>query len=375
MADRRHLRVEFLKFPVLAVALPVLACASPIYTITQVGPTDLGVYVGGLNDSGQVVVTFGGPDDELYSGGTYTDLGYRSGGGIGNEKINNAGQITGSVDTASYPFGTAFLYGNGTLTQIAFPGQSTSAGAGINNSGEVVGTAWDITPYSPVAFTYSNGASTLLLPPGASLSYGYAINDAGVVLGSTYIAADGYVPFTYSNGSYTLYPGNMSLVGINNNGAMTGQITVGSQPGQAFIYANGNTTELGVLPGFDTSSGRYINNAGEVVGDLTNSNQPGANAFVYVNGQMFDLNSIVNIPGETLAHVDGLNNNGQILVTAYPGINYAGPTTNYLLTPVSSTTATPEPSTFGLLMGGLLVMFVSHTRKAKLYMPQRGGME
>jgi probable HAF family extracellular repeat protein len=51
-------------------------------------------------------------------------------------------------------------------------------------------------------------------------------------------------------------------------------------------------TDLGILPGYRSSFGEAINNAGQVTGRSESSTGP-SHAFLYTNGQMMDLNGVI----------------------------------------------------------------------------------
>jgi probable HAF family extracellular repeat protein len=86
-------------------------------------------------------------------------------------------------------------------------------------------------------------------------------------------------------------------------------------------------------------------------------------AFLYQNGQMTDVNSLLpsSLSGVTLFGASSINNEGQIV--AFGGTSHSGPMEDYLLTPpgaapLAGVTNLPEPSTlafFGLLVGGLCI--------------------
>jgi len=97
--------------------------------------------------------------------------------------------------------------------------------------------------------------------------------------------------------------------GINASGQVVGQ----NGAGQAFLYSNGTTTDLGTFGG-PYSFALNINNSGQVVGwaDTAGlqpgSNLPEVNAFLYSNGTMVNLT-----PGAVNAGAQGINSAGQVV--------------------------------------------------------------
>jgi probable HAF family extracellular repeat protein len=53
---------------------------------------------------------------------------------------------------------------------------------------------------------------------------------------------------------------------INNNGQITGLASMDDGSSHAFLYNDGQMTDLGILPGFTYSEGVDINAQGQVVG-------------------------------------------------------------------------------------------------------------
>ena len=123
----------------------------------------------------------------------------------------------------------------------------------------------------------------------------------------------------------TLGGANSAAMAINQSSAIVGTSETASGAQHAFLYQNGQMHDLGVLNtnvsqtfwGLAYSQANAINNAGEIVGESNSL------AFLYENGKMYNLNSLVNIPGVTLTSAYAINNLGQILAT---GFGNDGPT-------------------------------------------------
>jgi len=188
-------------------------------------------------------------------------------------------------------------------------------------------------------FLYSNGQTTDL-----GEGEGLGINDRGQIVGTDIASCTDYLHctsyyFIYSNGQRQVL-GNLPeiaiITGINNAGQLSGSYYPPGSASHAFLFANGQLEDLGSLGGPEVE-GEGINDAGEVVG------ASGIFAFVYVNGQMLNLNNLIDpallSTGDILNVATGINDRGQIVVNA--NNNHA-----YLLTPVA--TPVPEPCTLAL---------------------------
>ena len=321
--------------------------ADILYNVTDLG--NLGGY--GINNAGQVVGSletpdYGGPHAALYNDGQVINLGTLGGPHSVGLSINDAGQITGAADI-SYDITHPFLYTNGQMQDLG------TLGEGPNNVGNSINNAGQITGYSSGhAFLYSNGQISDSCSLVCGFSYGSLIIDSVQVTGTS-STADGHGhAFLYSNGVMTdlgtLYGGSYGT-GINNAGQVTGYFYTATDDNHAFLYANGQMTDLGTL-GARRSLGESINNAGQVVGYVE---LPPAEvspnllvAFLYTDGQMYDLNKLIDPALHiTLYEATAINDHGQIVAN---GGGHA-----YLLTPV------PEPSTWALLGVALLGLGIS----------------
>jgi probable HAF family extracellular repeat protein len=218
--------------------------------------------------------------------------------------INQNGQIVGWAEN-SLINNRAFLYDHGVMHDLGTLGGASSDALAINNHGEVVGYS-QVTSQagSQHAFIYAIHTSSAFFF-GASTSEARDINDSNQVVGSTYKCPSA---------------GPCSR-----------------QYGVAFLYDEGFVTALPTLGG-ESSYAYAINNHSQVVGHSYLAS--GAfHAFVYDNGNMTDLNSVIDPAfGWELLFAQDINNNGQIV--GYGTIGGQGHA--FLLTPI------PEPSA-GLL--------------------------
>jgi probable HAF family extracellular repeat protein len=309
----------------------ISAQAATIYTVTPLNvPNGVG---NAINNSGEIAGATGvlPPTAFLYSNGVVKYLGALPttffSKGLG---VNDAGQVTGSSWTGMNVL--AFVYSNGVLRQVG--GNYTQA-YGINTLGQVTGLS------ASHAFLYSNDMVHDLGTLGGAFSMGRGINDSGQVTGESLIANNTNThAFLYSGGvmrdlgtlpSYT----DSHATAINNAGQVTGYSTgyspVPCSPTpacsvtyRAFVYSNGQMYDIGTLYG--ASSGLAMNTFGQVVGSS------GGSAFLYSNGVMINLNNVIGPSLVTLTSANGINDSGQIVANGV--YSPSGPSDVFLLTPI-----------------------------------------
>lgn len=268
--------------------------------------------------------------------------------------INDLGQVAGySHNGTDYH---AFLYANGGMQDIGTLGGSYSIANGINNYGQMVGYAGTSGNLYSHAFSYSNGNMQDIGTLGGTYSQAYGINDLGQIVGSAKDSNNNQHAFLYNSGSMkdlgTFNSGTWSVAfSINNVGQAVGYGDT-SIPGsvRAFLYTNGVMRDLGNFGGPD-SYATSINNLGQIVGTATTSSTQVA--FVYSDGNMIDLNTLIDpSSGWQLLNATAINDKGQIAGNGHIGL--AGPAHAFLMTP---TTVVPIPSTFWLFSSSLAGLF------------------
>jgi len=309
---------------------------------------------------------------------TLTDLGTLS-GGLCSEglAVNNAGQVAGfttvdGTDNEERPF----LFKDGVMTQLAAGfGWATS----INDAGQTVGFACpeDGPCFIEHAFVHQYGSTRFFFPHGRAArrnSLAYGINNRGTIVGE--IESQGLI--IESGVAYQInWPSVLSLTGINDANQVIGQLanshgfvfdrfrladlgTLDGAPGsdsraaainaagqiagssyvsttavfRAFSYQNGTMSSLGTLHGegewlpdvLAYSLGLGINAAGDIVGESDGA------AFIYRNGVMTDLNTLLPPDSPKVGRARAINDRGQIV-----GLVWTSPCGHaVLLTPVAT---------------------------------------
>lgn len=144
---------------------------------------------------------------------------------------------------------------------------------------------------------------------GLNSSYVTSINNAGQMVGSSYTSSGAVHAFLYANGQMTdlgtLGGRDSNATALNNIGQITGDSETSSGAFQAFLYSNGQMTSLGTSSPLFDSYPVGINDAGQVALEASG----GSNAFLYTNGQLRDLGTL----GGSYSSAYAINNAGQVV--------------------------------------------------------------
>jgi len=240
-----------------------------------------------------------------------TDLGTLGGEQSFAFSINDANQIVGESRNANGET-HIFLYDSGNLVDISAmnqigPGEYASTAYGINNNGHIAGMI-----SNGHAAVLTEGATTDLGTLGGIFSAALGVNNVEQAVG--YFATEGFVnhAFVFSNGNLLpLGPfgeGTSSIAaGINDSGTIVGHASEGwGMPNHAFLYSNGVMLDISPY-GNSESYAHAINNRGQVVGEFLNASQTAFHAFIYSNGEFTDIGSANS--EETVAY--GINDRSQ----------------------------------------------------------------
>jgi probable HAF family extracellular repeat protein len=308
------------------------------YTITPLDvPNSNGTYPHALNDAGAVVGYYFDADWQrrafLYSGGAFTSLGTLGGWDSAAHDINEHLQVVGeAVDAAGQT--RAFVWDAvGGMRDLGTLGGTNAVAYAVNESGQVAGYSAAGSTYH--AFLATGGVLAGLGTQAYAQSGAFDVNDGGDVVGVLVNPGGTATAFLYTNA--TLYDLGAPLLSqsqawvINNHGLVAGSAW-GSGEDRSFLCTHGIVIDLGTLAGFPKTAARAINDAGQVVGTVSDDANAVSHAFVFTGGALHDLNGLVDLGDgwDYLAEAYSVNSAGQI---AGYGL-YQGQVRGFVLTPV-----------------------------------------
>lgn len=269
-------------------------------------------------------------DATLLVGGAAYDLGTFGGSFSLVSAVNDSGQLGGYARTPDEK-DHAFLGTASGVVDLGTFGGLYSYVYGLNQSGLAVGSAYDASGAAR-CFRTTGGGLVDLGTFGGRFCNAFAVNDAGQITGGAASTAGVSHAFVFdSRGMVDLGTlGGSSSVGyaINRLGQVTGSSRTVSNQTHAFFHDGTRMIDLGTLGGI-VSVGRGVNASGQVIGTSTLPNSSTSQPFLFSNGVMFNLNTLV----PSLSNIDvssiRLNEAGQIAGTG----TIAGNKRAFLLTP------------------------------------------
>jgi probable HAF family extracellular repeat protein len=340
--------------------------------------TDLGALPGindsfpnWINDRGELAgASYNGVDPAsgaplleavLWKEGSVIDLGDLQGGNqsIANG-LNDRGDVVGAaVNATPDPFPNlwgAFLFFNnltephavlwrdGAITDLGTLGGPDSLAIFVNNSGEIAGQSLTDSVVNPSTgqptqhpFLWQKGKMIDLGTLGGTLGFSTGLNNRGQVIGLMNIAGDvTFHGFLWDRGS-TIDMGTLggarSLASwINDSGEVLGISNMpGDQSWHGFVWKNGVKTDIGTLDGDPCSDPNVLNARGQAVGFTTDCHHHVRHTFLWENGSIVDLQSLVS-PASQITINDNLSINDRGEITA-AGSLPNGDTHSLLLVP------------------------------------------
>ena len=354
-----------LVFAIAAAMISNSAFSAIAYQITDLGTlggTSSRAY--GINNIGDIVGrsrpmnadgSNGTRSAFLYTNGRMLDLGNFGGSNTVARASNFHRQVVGysrPTDSKEYK---AFLYDKGEMKNLGtLANGKYSYAYGINDKGQVVGHSHtNESGTTSEAFIYENGAMKGLGTLGGNSSGAFDINSDGTIVGSSTLATGDTQGFVYKDGKMTSL-GSLDSSGfsearaINDLGQIVGNSLTDSGHYHAFLYEDGGIQDLGSIEG--DSFAYDVNNKGQIVGGYRSHLLEGSgNAYLYSDGEMLDLTSLLNASEQdkwSLTAAYGINDNGQVVGWG----TLAGETHAYLLT------AVPLPPAFVLLTSAFALL-------------------
>ena len=182
--------------------------------------------------------------------------------------INNSNVIVGSYYDSQY-FVHGFIYRAGKYTAVNFPGATMTEVLGINDYSDIVGSYQMPGTLNFHGFLRHNGVFTKINDPSAKIgTMASGINKEGTIVGTF----DNEQGFVYQNGAYRTLnapqlpgePHQTQLNGINNLGAIAGQVFTGGI-WRGFWITN-NQIHYVEAAGSVDSQANGINGRGDIIG-------------------------------------------------------------------------------------------------------------
>ncbi len=347
-------------------ALPGGGSSAPIW-ITANG------LIAGTSENGQTDPLYPGglPENHavLWQQGQIMDLGTLPEGGYQSEAnaVNSAGQVVGSAlntvpDANSMAVGNFWLFNvpygyqqraflwdkqHGMQDLGTLPGGTDAEALLINEPGQVVGYSYTASTQSGACYPLATNSfiwekekgMTDLGGFGGTCTLATALNDQGQVVGGSNLTGDqSSSAFLWENGSLHKLRGSLGgdftgAFAINDQGEAVGY---GYLPGNNEFHATlwmsvKSVTDLGVVGNDSCSYAAVINAKTQVVGSSGGCGSGGFRAFLWEQGAIFDLNSLIP-PGSAvyLQITNAINDRGEIAGT---GVDANGNQHAFLLIP------------------------------------------
>jgi probable HAF family extracellular repeat protein len=233
-----------------------------------------------INERGQIVGSGQTASFEthamLWDDGAIVDLGTLGGSNSSANAINERGQILGSSDTAAGEQ-HAFLWEDGRMIDLGTlprgPFSPASIAWDINKRGQAAGVSTTADGWQHAVLWENGRLFDLGTFPGGSFSSAIGIDARGQAVGVSNHVPGFSNPHAalWSNGTITDLTGTDSIArAINKRGQVVGELR-GAGDFHAFVWQDGRTTVLPMLPGDTSSIAWDINDGDDIVGESLNA--------------------------------------------------------------------------------------------------------
>lgn len=254
-------------------------------------------------------------------------------GSVTANGVNDQGVVVGQQETSTAPRAWMYQQSSGALDELSLdPSQNGAYANGISDSGVIAGAEIPSNGAPVPGFWTVTGGSMPLTGQYQSFAQAVAANDDGTIIGD--YGAPGTVsslPLVWTAPGYaeSTLPGlrcdqctrlDVTASAVNDSGLIVGSSNYGNAAGgtsgmHAVEWQAGAIIDLGGLQSADYSAAYAISTSGDVVGASRTSQASGAptHAFLYHQGIMTDLGTL---PGDSGSSADSINVSGQIVGTS-----------------------------------------------------------
>jgi len=229
--------------------------------------------------------------------------------------IDDTGRVAVNWHDPGSGMPRAAVWEDGRLTLLGDLGGGTSQVAGadaLNNRGLVVGTAVTADDRRR-AFVWRDGVMTALPAPATADAYAEGVTARGDVVGQIADPAgrSGYVVWEKGRLRYLDLQGGY-LVGVNDRGAVAGNVTVGDGTYRGIVAGRRGTLQLTTLGGPSAGTGA-LSNLGVVVGWAERTGDTAPHPVAWVRGRVVPLGE--QLPGLTIrgGMASDINESGQVV--------------------------------------------------------------
>jgi len=315
-----------------SVTPAAISARSARYTVTDLGVIQriAADIVPGLSASGNTVISqqmeTQAFNSVFYDGKTRKPLlppeGYRNSFAY---SVNDHGDAVGWSNTTLNPVDSmstvhATLFGGGRSTDLGTLGGQRSRAYAINNKNVIVGVS-ELEDHQQRAFRYADGTMVPLAPlPGGKYSAAFDINDAGVIVGGSGIESATSKPIVHAvlwRDGVALDLGTVSGKGnslayaLNSRGDVVGIADEHSEE-TVFLYSEGKMRDLGIR-----GHAFSINDQRQIVGTLAPEERGRPRGFLWENGEVRDINTLIQDDTYRIEIAYRINNRGQILCSGF----------------------------------------------------------
>lgn len=377
----------------LAFAGPALA-APPSYAIVDLGVPSPNVQSAGwgISSSGAYITGRGTGSGTLkanafvWSAGSLAKLNpYSDGtGALFNNwgyAVNDSGLVVGNVSTSAaatsegtaYATNAAVVWKNGAASVLNATGRVFD----VNNAGIAVGSVGGVGAISQRAAIYNTNTLgttfiTAQTSDGISMKSATGINNGGLVIGTgmltnpadgTNVAPVGLLYDMTTSSMTRIATGasataSVTAAAINGSGSVVGSLNATPQfanTARPYVWSAADGFSSVALPtGMVGGTATGINDLGWIVGNARNNTDPTNHPFITIAGASYLLTDLIsdatgwNFASFSNIGISGIGNDGTISgYTAYNGTLHG-----FAL----QLTAVPEPSSYALMLAGLLAV-------------------